>query len=494
MSNKSQSDLTPEEQKKILLQQHYAVLKKMDTKILNQALRYTPSALARFDTKQVADYLQNPSKYEKQLRYLSNYLYNVNAQYRQIVRHFATLPTYDYTLNIVEMPAKINADKITKAYQKAAQFVDKLNLKDEMSEVLKIAFKEDVFYGYEHESKDSFFIQRLDAGYCQISSIEDGVFNFAFDFSYFDTYKDSLDIYPDEFKVKYQLYKLNPNANRWLELDSNKTICIKINSDIDYALPPFNTVFESIFDQDEYKKIKKAKAKMDNFLLLTQEIPMDDKSQDVDVFKISLDLAMQFHNQLSESLGDGIGLATTPMPISAIKLEKSKSDNDSVSEAIRETYTDAGLSQYLFNSDKNTSAGITKSIITDEQFLFSILTQIERWINRKLKRQSGTIKFYIRFLQLTNFSREEVFNRYLKAAQFGAPVKMEMVASLGLTPLEILNKTTLENEIFKLQDLFIPLQSSHTQNGDSTDEGGAPKKSEADISDSRQVDLDNADD
>ncbi|WP_144509957.1 hypothetical protein [Bacillus sp. FJAT-22090] len=493
MSNKSQFDLTLEQQKQALLNHHYASIRKMNTKHLNKALTSSPSVLSRFDSKQVANFLQNPQKHEKQLRQLSNYLYNVNAQYRQIVRHFATLPTYDYTLNIVEMPTKINADKITKAYQKAAQYVDKLNLKDEMSEVLKVAFKEDVFYGYEHESKDSYFIQKLDADYCQISSIEDGVFNFAYDFSYFDKFKDSIELFPDEFKVKYQIYNLNKQTNRWLELDSDKTICIKINSDItDYALPPFNTVFESIFDQDEYKKIKKAKAKMDNFLLLTQLIPMDDKSQDVDVFKISLDLAMQFHNQLSESLGEGIGLATTPMEIEAIKLEKSKSDNDSVSEAIRETYTDAGLSQYLFNSDKNTSAGITKSIITDEQFLFSILTQIERWVNRKLKKQSGTIKFYIRFLQLTNFSREEVFNRYLKAAQFGAPVKMEMVASLGLSPLEILNKTTLENEIFKLHDLFIPLQSSHTQTD--SNKAGAPKKNENDISESRQVDLDNLDD
>lgn len=493
MTNKpTEADI--QAQKQALLNQHYASIRKMNTKHLNSSLTTTPSVLSKFDSKQVANFLQNPQKFEKQLRQLSNYLYNVSSQYRQIVRHFATLPTYDYTLNVVEMPAKVNVDKITKAYQKAAQYVDKLNLTHEMSKVLKIAFKEDVFYGYEFETKDSYFIKKLDADYCQISSIEEGVFNYAFDFSYFDKYKNELDLFPDEFKAKNAIYELDKQKNRWQELDANSTICVKINEESLTVIPPFNTVFESIFDLDEYKKIKKAKAKMDNFLLLSQQIPMDDKTNDVDVFKISLETAMMFHNQLSESVPDGVGAVTSPMELNAIRMEKSTSDMDTIAQAQREVYTDSSISQYLFNSDKNTSVGISKSIMADENVLYSTLNQIERWINRKLKRQQGVTKFYIKFLDMTSFSREETFNRYLKAAQFGAPVKMEMVASLGLSPLEILNKTTLENEIFKLHELFIPLQSSHTQNGDSSDSNGRPKSSEDNISDSRQADLDNADD
>ena len=69
-----------------------------------------------------------------------------------------------------------------------------------------------------------------------------------------------------------------------------------------------------------------------------------------------------------------------------------------------------------------------------------------------------------------------------------------MVAALGLTPLEALNKTIIENEVFKLHEMFIPLQSSHTQSGNKDSEGGRPTKSEGEISDSRQADLDNMDD
>jgi hypothetical protein len=483
-------ELTPEEIKVQQLQKQFASIRKMNTTHLNKALSINPSVLSKFNSKQVADFLQNPVQYEKQLRQLSNYLYNVSSQYRQVIKHMATMATYDYTLNITEMPVKINADKITKAYTKSAQYVDKLNLKHEMSKALKTSFKEDFFYGYEHESKDSYFIQKLDADYCRICSIEDGVFNYAFDFSYFDKFKDSLELFPDEFRVKYQIYELNKQTNRWLEMDSNKTICIKIMEDIKFGIPPYNTVFESIFDLDEYKKIKKAKAKMDNFLLIVQNIPMVD-GNDADVFKISLPKASEFHHMLSDNLPDGVAAVTSPMTLETIKMEKTKGDADTIAQAQREVYTDSGISQYLFNSDKNTSAGIGKSIISDENFLFDTLNQIERWVNRKLKRQSGTITFYIKFLQVTNFSREEVFNRYLKAAQFGSPVKMEIGASLGLTPLEVLNKITLENEVFKLHEKFIPLASSHTQAGD--DEGGRPSVKETDRSDSTQTNIDNSD-
>lgn len=492
----STKDKTPEqieqEELKLKLQQQYAAIKKMNVKQLNKALAITPSVLSKFNPKQVAEYLQNPAKYEKQMRNLSNYLYGVSAQYRQIIKHVATMPTYDYTLNIVEMPQKINKDKVIKAYTKSAQYIDKLNLPHEMSKALRVAFKEDYFYGYEHESKDSYFIQKMDADYCSISSIEDGVFNYAFDFAYFDSYPDSLDLYPEEFKTKYQVYKIDRMRFRWQELDSNKTICIKVMDDLQYGTPPYNTVFESIFDLDEYKKIKKSKTKLDNFLLLAQKIPMNDKSQDMNAFLIDLETAGAFHEQLADNVSEGISVATSPMDIESIKMEKSKSDVDTISQAQREVYTDSGLSQYLFNSDKNTSAGISKSISSDEQIVFNTLTQIERWVNRKLKKQSGTIKFYIKFLHITEFSREESFNRFLKAAQFGVPVKMEIGASLGLTPLEFLNKVILENDIFELHEKLKPLSSSHTQTND--EEGGRPTKQEDEISDSRQADLDNLDD
>ncbi|HLG28142.1 MAG TPA: hypothetical protein VI423_10185, partial [Paenisporosarcina sp.] len=372
-------------------------------------------------------------------------------------------------------------------------YIDKLNLSHEMSKMLKVAFKEDVFFGYEHESKDSYFIQRLDADYCQIgSSIEDGVLNFAFDFSFFDSRKPDLELYPEDFRVKYQLYDNNRLVNRWQELDSNKAVCFKINEELGFALPPFNTIFESVFDLDEYKKLKKAKAKMENFLLLVQTIPMNEKSTDMDAFLIDPVLANQFHDNTAANLNDGIGLTTTPMKIEAISLDKKANSADSVNEAVREVFTDSSVSQYLFNSDKNTSIGVSKSIQADEQIIFDILRQIERWLNRKLKKQSGIIKFHIKLLDITHFSKKDEFERLLKAGQFGTPDIMRIGATLGMSPNQLYNKAVIENQILDLHSIIKPLQSSHTQNGD--EEGGRPSASDSNRSDSTQTNIDNAED
>src|SRR6185312_3486384 len=238
------------------------------------------------------------------------------------------------------------------------------------------------------------------------SSIEDGVHNFAFDFSYFDRFKNDLSLFPEEFKVKHQIYETN-RALRWQELDSNKAVVFKINEELDYVLPPFNTVFESIFDSDEYKKLKKAKAKMDNFLLLVQKIPLNKDGRDMDSFLIEPKLANQFHENTASNLNPGIGLTTTPMEIEAISLDKKQQSSDSVYEAIREIFADSGISQFIFSSDKSSAVGIIKSIMADEQGVFDILRQIERWLNRKLKKQPGAIKFEVELLDVTRFSKKE---------------------------------------------------------------------------------------
>src|SRR5690606_18496043 len=159
--------------------------------------------------------------------------------------------------------------------------------------------------------------------------------------------------------------------------------------------------------------------------------------------------------------------------------------------ALRAVHDAGGVSQHLFNSDKSTGVGLEKSVLTDEETVFAILRQVERWINRKIKRESGKYKYKFEFLDMTIFNKDTYYDKFLKAAQFGVPVKLEIGASLGLSPLDVINKAVLENDILGLGDLFVPLTSSHTQNGDNLDTGGRPKKPENEISASTEVNRNN---
>src|SRR5690606_38005508 len=221
---------------------------------VNGMLSVRQSILSKFDTQQVSLYFNNPSQYEKELRQLSNYFFNVNAQYKTIIEYYSNMPTFSYDLDLLGSIDSYAVDKVKKKYLETSQYVDVLNLKHELNKVLKVVMKEDVFYGYEYETKDSYFIKKVNPDYCRISSIEDGVLNYAFNFQYFDSNRDHLEAFPKEFQDKYQQYKANPN-NPWLEIP-NKGVCFKYHEDLQYAIPPLNMLFESRFDLDEYKKLK----------------------------------------------------------------------------------------------------------------------------------------------------------------------------------------------------------------------------------------------
>lgn len=441
------------------------------------------SLLTKYTKDQIVGFLQDPKKNQKQLRMLSNYLYNVSPNYKRLVLLFAGMLKFDYIVEPFDLNTeKVEIDKLKKQYMQTLKMLEVMNIPHEMQKVMKTCFKEDTFYGYEHSTNESYFIQKLNPEFCRISSIEDGVYNFEFDFSFFDDANYSIDNYAKEFKPKYQAYLKDRVNKRWQELDSKQTICIKVNDEFEYPVPPFNTVFESVFDIDETKRQRKIKTKMDNYMILTQQIPIDDKKGEANNFLIDLDTAISFHNKAIQSLPEEVGLVTSPMKIEAIKLERRKTDADEVALSERDYYNAAGVSQVLFNSDKVISSALTKSIVTDEQIVLTLLRQVERWVNRKLKHMNGKYKFRTKFLDNTIFNVKEKGESYLKAAQYGMPVKQELAATLGLSPSSLISKTFLENEVLNLGSLLQPLASSHVQSG--KDEVGRKSKNEDELSES----------
>lgn len=448
----------------------------------------TNTFLSKFDREKVGMYLQNPAKFEKQLRQLSNYFYNISPEYKRIIWYIALMPTYAYILEPTNLhEAKLDPVKSQKAFFKQAAMIEKMNIRHEMQNAMKIALREDTFFGYEYESKDSYFIRRMDADYCRISHKYEGVWMYQFDFSFYDGTKDILENEPEEFQIKYQQYK--NTKERWIELDVDKTVCFKVNEDIEgYSIPPFSGMFEAIFDVDDYKKLKKNKAEIDNFLILTQRIPMDEKNPELNKFLIDPAIARVYNDGLAAGVPTGIGTITSPMKIEAIRLEQSKTHSDTVSEAQRELYTSAGVSQFIFNSDKNSSVGLNKSIVSDEQISFSMLRQIERWLNRKLSKVSGQYKHQVKFLDITVFNEGEVQKTLKEAAQTSMPSKFAYAASLGMSPLDFYNAAILENVVLDINSLLVPLQSSHTQSDKG--EAGSPTKSDSEVSDQTVVGRD----
>jgi hypothetical protein len=343
---------------------------------------------------------------------------------------------------------------------------------------MHIIFREGVFYGYEYSTPDSYFIQKLDPDYCKISGFEDGVFSFKFDFSYFNKDPSLLNNYAEEFKQKYNLYK-NSKKNkkskkaqedfRWQELSSEKSICIKTDETVLYPLPPFIGVIPDIYEIQDYKALKKANNEMQNVAILVGTIPyLKDNNGIANNFALDLETAIEFGNKINQELPDQFGfLLSVYDKMELFKFNDDKVGTDKVEEAVNDFWRSTGVSKNLFTDSGNTDSAMKYSVKADEQTVFALLLQFERWINRKLKYSNKKYKFKLNFLRKTVFTETDYINRELKLSQFGVPNKIKLAVATGMSQSSVDSMTFLENVVLKLHENWIPLQSSHTTPGGS---------------------------
>lgn len=453
--------------------------------------QYQNTFFAKHSKQDVIKFLENPEANEKELRNISKHLFIVSSHYSRLIQYFANMPLFYYVLSptgtdLSDIASDVKKKKnFTKNYMDLCRFLDNMNFQHEFKKILRVIFREDIFFGYEHTNEDTYFIQQLPSDYCKITSIEDGCYNFHFDFSYFSNNETILkNGYSQEFADKYEAFKKDSGL-KWQEINAEKSICVKVNEDFISPILPFVGVLESLYDIVDFKSLKKAKEEINNHKFIKMEIPMlgDD-------FAIDKDTAEEYYEQLSNVLPENIGLIMSPMEMDGINFPASATESDSVGEAERDYWAAAGVSQLLFNSEKSSTASIGNSIKSDEDIVFSVLRSFERWVNRKIKYESNSNKkfkngFKFKFLDITIFNQKEYADRILKLAQYGVPVKTMAAASVGYSPIDTVNMSTLENDILNYSDSFIPLSSSHTQSESegATDEGGSPTKDEDDLTD-----------
>jgi hypothetical protein len=288
----------------------------------------------------------------------------------------------------------------------------------------------------------------------------------------------NIDDYPSDFKVYFdEMQKGKTNTGTYyVILDPDKSVCFKFDENNATVVPPLLGLFLDVLEINEYKDLIKSRAVLDSYMLVHQKIPMrTDKDAKSDSFLITLDNAAKFHANTKANTPEGVEVVTSPMDLSAIKIDRSQNKDSIVGLAEQNFYKSAGVSQMLF-ADSQNQVGIKYSVQTDESFVIHMYRQFERWINLQLDKISGKYKFRLRFPDITFYNQSDKQTTFKEAATLGIG-KMMYGASLGLSPSELLDMAAYENAM-ELDTLFKPLQSSHTQ----TNEGGRPQSKEQDLS------------
>lgn len=475
----------------IRIPQRFAALNRVIMRDLNGSGR-SPT-FYKYTKDQIATYLTNPYSYQKNLRNAAIYMYAASSHFRRLIQYFVALSDLSYIVSPYRIDTSTaKAATIGKQYRRTLNILSAMDIKNQFPKILTVCLREDTFFGTMWVTNDNVTIQQLPSDYCEIAVIEGNVLNVSFDFSYFDSNSEFLELYPPEFNKKYNLYQNDRTGMKWQELDSPTSFAVKCNNDIlNYSVPPFAGIFRDIYDLEDYRNLKMTKTELENYALLVMRLGINKDGE----WEMDFDKAREFYSNLDGVLPEEVGAVLSPMDIDKISFEKSNTgDTDTIADAEQNLFTSAGVSTLLFNNDKASSNALLLSIKADQALTYGIVKSIECVVNRFIQSYSYGKNFKVTFLDVSPYNRREIGEQYLKGAQYGLPMLSHYCVSQGLSQADMDCMDFLENDVLDLKSRFKPLQSSSTisseqsessgNGSDGAGDAGRPKKEVGDLTDS----------
>ena len=427
--------------------------------------------------------LKNLSNNQARLRDISWYLYYRVSLYWRIVNFYANqidlntrsvIPDYDPT-------KETDKEKTLSNYYKTLKLLDSVDWNYEFFNVLLTAWIQDVSYNCVWWENDQFFILPLPPQYCKIvGKYGDGTFMFAFDYSYFRSNQDILELWGEPFKSEYEAYLKEGNSGKWRIFPLKHTVCIKQRSnEWDMVLPPLLPLFNDLLGLVTTQDLESIRDEQDIFKLILLKLPRLGKAVDDWAVDPSI-VATYFNKMVDEALPDYTSAAIVPTDTDVIEFNTNDTtaDTNRVNKAYKNILDSSGGGEILLSSNISGSTAYSLVKILNTEFAISaLLPQVSATINRLVKQQFNKAA-KIKFFEVSTYTREDLRKEFMNSAEYGFPNALAYGSTLGLSELDTLSLNYLENDILHLTDRFTPLQSSHTQSGDGKVGQGAPTKDE----------------
>lgn len=437
-------------------------------------------------------YLRDPKRYEENIRNVSRYLYRISYDYRRIVLFYAGMimgDAFSITPNY-DLSADISDEDVLQNFYETTEYWQKMDFASELLKCLIVAWREDTVYGYIYDDSDqeggTFYIHILDGDYCRISSVENGIAKFAFDFSYFRKYQTVLDYWDREFTTKYDKYVADTSL-KWQEIDSSRIVCFKVNIDdptMDYC--PLAPTFEHLINLSDLQNIQHVKDSLSIYKLLVARLKPLSGTDEPDDFEVDVETALEYYRKLEANLPDEVAACISPIPIEPIEFDSNNStkDSDMIANSSKNLFNSIG--GVILNTEKTGTTIYEAQILSDMRYAQStLLPQINRWINFYLDTVIGTHHAYVKYIEgVSPYTRKAKRKELLESAQNGFATVLEIGVLDGNTPKETIAKLRLQNAL-GLQNLMIPLSTSYTKSNSDTDaiNGGRPTSDTDELSD-----------
>ena len=448
-----------------------------------------------YSRENLRTYLQAPATEtnQKNLRKLSDFLYNISHIYKRMIKYKAEQITCKswVAYPLVSLLEENDEEKIKQDYENVCRIVTNMHMETQILKLMIRAWKHDVVYAYVYgdpSTDEGFYIHPLDPDYCRIygADFHSGVLHVAYDMSYFRTYPDDLEYFDKEFQTLYKQYE--KDSIKWKELSVEKAFALKINIDnLEYPIVPFSGLLEEIINLEDLQAVQNVVDELGAYKLIWAKIPTISGTKDVDDFAIDLNLANEFYKKLLTIIPEGVNLAMSPMDLDTIDFNKNSAadDTNTLNKAYQNLIETNG--SIVLNSNRITnSESFKKAMMVECIDAMKPVDQINAWANLYLKNNHGIENFIVEFSDVSPYFVEDRIKTIKEASQYGLPVKLEYASLLHETPMKERGMSYLENMLgLGVTDWTRPLISSNVQNGnpengDGAD--GAPTKDSTDIS------------
>lgn len=418
----------------------------------------------------------------KEMSRLSRHFYLTNGLYRRIILYFSTMLLYEVMLSPKFTEKVPDKDAFLSNFYKALRFVDDMSIPKELVRIFTIMLIDGSYSGLiRPSSSGSILFADLPADYCRtrFRSPNDNQI-LEFNVRYFSSIqrdqKDILDTYPSSIVNFYKRYRAGKEKSPWYLCAEDEGVIFSCSLDgnaTSSAPPFFIQIIPAITRLREYQDTDLEIAKEELSKLIINRIPLDSQNE----LAFEPEEIRATHEGIANMLKDNphVDVITTFCDTTVASLgshsEAVRNDLDNISKLV---YNEAGVTKQIFNNDSALS--IKLSVANDLSLVMSLLRPLQRWItwiiNEKFtKNKPFSYEFVL--LPVSYYNREEIYNLYIKGAQYGYS-KFLAGSALGIKQSDLMALVTVENDFLDLGGRMVPLQSSHTTSG--KDGAGAPKK------------------
>ena len=441
-----------------------AVLKLGDYKQINPRLADKANVLRAISTGDIAS-----------MREISDYFYKISGIYSRILRYMAFMYRYDWFVTPYVNDEKVKQEKLLDGFHKSLQTLDNYGVKKNLGEIALKILRYGVYYGYKVPYNNSIILQDLPPKYCRNRyncgnkpAVEFNMRFFDEEFRITSQRMKILELFPDEFKKGYILYKkgnLPPefqgDTSGWYLLDPKNTVRFTVNGE---EYPAFISVIPLIIDLDEAQALDKKRTLQKLLKIVVQKMPLDKNGELI----FDVDEAQQLHNNAVQMLSRAIGVdvLTTFADVDVEDMidNQASAQTDDLQRVERQVYNEAGVSQMQFNTDGNIA--LEKSILNDEATMYNMLLQFEGFLNELLEPYNTNkkkVEYRVQLLTTTIYNYKDLAKLYKEQMQVGFSKMLPQIA-LGQSQSSILANAYFENDILDLVNVFIPPLMSSTMN------------------------------